>query len=99
MRRGELTAFVNRHHLLWEGAMAALAVGYLAVGFLGNEGNLPPPFLLGGFAVVFLTEFAVRCWDAPSRRRYIRGHWLDLVSCLPLIGGPRSIPILRLLRL
>ena len=79
--------------------MALLALVYLAVGFLEDEGDHLPPFLLGGLAVIFVSEFAARCWDAQSRRLYLRGHWLDLVSCIPLVGGFRSIRILRLLRL
>ena len=51
------------------------------------------------FAVIFLTEFSARCWDSPSRRHYLRSHWLDLGSCVPLVGGLRSVRILRLLRL
>jgi voltage-gated potassium channel len=79
--------------------MALLAAGYLVLGFMEDEGRQLPPFVLGAFAVIFLTEFAARCWDSESRLRYLRGHWLDLVSCIPLIGGFRSIRILRLLRL
>ena len=99
LTRGRLTAFVENHHTRWEVSMAILAAGYLAVGFLEDEGRSVPPFLLGAFAVVFLIEFAARCWDSSSRRGYLRGHWLDLVSCIPLVGGLRSVRILRLLRL
>lgn len=98
MRRGAITAFVDRHLLVWEGVMAALAVVYLALGVLSDDDRGPSavlPIALGG---VFIAEFAVRCWDAPSRLRYVREHWIDIVSCLPLIGGLRSIRLLRLLR-
>jgi len=97
--RGRLTSFVETHHTRWEVVMALLALLYLAVGFMEDEGRRLPPLLLGTLAVIFLTEFTARCWDAPSRRQYLRGHWLDLVSCIPLIGGFRSVRILRLLRL
>jgi len=79
--------------------MAALAAVYLGVGFSIDEGHGAPTFIIGALAVLFLTEFGVRWWDTPSRRLYLRGHWLDLVSCIPLVGGLRALRILRLLRL
>jgi voltage-gated potassium channel len=79
--------------------MAALAAVYLGVGFSIDEGHGAPTFIIGALAALFLTEFGVRWWDTPSRRLYLRGHWLDLVSCIPLVGGLRALRILRLLRL
>jgi voltage-gated potassium channel len=99
VRRGAITAFVERHLLVWEGVMAALAVVYLAVSPLTDENHGPSPLLLAVLAAVFVAEFTVRCWDAPSRHHYVRGHWMDIVSCLPMIGGLRSIRLLRVLRL
>jgi len=49
--------------------MAALAVGYLALAFLADQGSGAFPFLIGALAVIFLTEFFVRLWDSPSRGR------------------------------
>ena len=99
VRRGAITAFVARHQLVWDAGMAALAVVYLAVGVLTDESRGPSPAVLGVLSIVFLTEFVARCWDADSRRQYLRTHWMDLVSCLPMIGGLRAIRLLRLLRL
>jgi voltage-gated potassium channel len=99
MRRGQISAFIERHNTAWELSLAALAVVYLGVGSSIDEGRGAPTFIIGGLAVIFLTEFGVRFWDAPSRRLYLRGHWLDLVSCIPLVGGVRGLRILRLLRL
>src|SRR5258708_21436618 len=45
---------------------------------------------------VFLLEFSLRFYDSPSRLGYLKGHWLDLVSCIPVVG---SLRVLRLLRL
>jgi voltage-gated potassium channel len=97
--RGRLTAFVQRHDVAWEFGMAVLAVIYLAIGFLVDEGKGVSSFALGGLALVFFTEFSARLIDAPSRKLYLRQHWIDLVSCIPLVGGLRSIRILRLIRL
>jgi voltage-gated potassium channel len=79
--------------------MAGLAVVYLALSFTIDEGKGAPTLVVGALAALFLAEFSLRYWDAPSRRRYLRAHWLDLISCFPLVGGLRSIRILRLLRL
>jgi voltage-gated potassium channel len=79
--------------------MAALAVCYLALAFLTDQNRGPSFAALLFLAVVFLTEFSVRFADAPSRVLYLRQHWIDLVSCIPLVGGLRGLRLLRLLRL
>jgi voltage-gated potassium channel len=98
-RRGAVTAFVERHYVIWEGVMVALAVVYLALTFLSDESRTNVTPLVLTLGVIFLLEFTVRMLDAPSRYAYARRHWLDFVSCLPLIGGLRSLRLLRLLRL
>jgi voltage-gated potassium channel len=97
--RGRVDAFVRRHVVAWEGTMALLAMAYLAVDIYADGGNSTPVVVIAVFSGVFLGEFSVRLLDAPSRRGYLRHHWLDLVSSLPLVGGLRSIRLLRLLRL
>lgn len=99
MQRGQVSSFIEQHNTAWELSMAALAAVYLGVGFSIDEGHGVPTFIIGSLAVIFLAEFGIRLWDAPSRRLYLRGHWLDLVSCIPLVGGLRALRILRLLRL
>lgn len=79
--------------------MGALALAYLGLSFLVDNGDLVYPWLVGPIAVLFLVEFVARFLDAPSRLTYLRRHWLDLVSSLPFIGGLRSFRLLRLLRL
>jgi voltage-gated potassium channel len=100
LRRGDLTAFVARHQRVWEGTMAALAVGFLVTSFWNDDRPGPASIAAAvAFTVIFVAEFATRFLDAPSRSRYLRQHWLDLVSCIPLVGGLRSVRLLRLLRL
>jgi voltage-gated potassium channel len=79
--------------------MAVLAVCYLALAFLTDESRGPSLAALLVLAVIFLAEFTVRFADAPSRGLYFRRHWIDLVSCIPLVGGLRGLRLLRLLRL
>jgi len=97
--RGAITAWVDRHHLAWEASFAALALVYLVLGILVDEARGPSLVVIAVITAVFLAEFAVRCYDAASRRAYLREHWIDLVSAIPLIGGLRSVRVIRLVRL
>ena len=99
VRRGRLTAFVAAHQLAWDVAFGVLAVAYLGVGIAADSGSAPSDVLLAVLAAIFLAEFFARLWDAPSRYAYVRGHWIDFVSAIPLVGGLRSVRLLRLARL
>ncbi|HEV7679905.1 MAG TPA: ion channel [Candidatus Dormibacteraeota bacterium] len=98
-QRGTVSTFIEGHQWTWEGTMAVLAIAYLVLGFSVDSGTNVPDWALAVLAGVFVSEFAIRCWDAPSRYGYVRHHWLDLVSCIPLAGGLRGLRVLRLLRL
>ncbi len=80
--------------------MALLTIVYvlLAVRSDANAASVPPALLLGA-AGIFLIEFLVRLWDAPSRWVYVRGHWIDVLACVPLVGGFRVVRVLRVVRL
>ncbi len=99
-RRGLVTTFVAQHRRTWDSVMTTLAVVYVVVAVRNDDepGSVPPIDLLV-LSAIFLAEFAIRCWDAPSRRAYLRRHWVDVVSCIPLVGGLRAVRLLRLLRL
>jgi voltage-gated potassium channel len=99
-QRGRVTAFVSDHLAAWETAMAALSVAYLVLAVRADDAprSVPTAALLA-FSGVFLAEFMVRWADAPSRWRYFRAHWLDLLSCVPLVGGLRAVRLVRLVRL
>lgn len=100
IRRGHVTSFVARHQLAWDLAMAGLTVVYVALAFSEDTLSGPGRYVLWGLAVVFLAEFAARCYDAKDRVRYLYGHWLDLVTAIPVPGVPglRVIRLLRVLR-
>ena len=97
--RGSLGRFVEQHSLAWDLVFGALAVVYLVLGINADAGNTPSTVALAVLALIFLGEFAARLYDAPNRYVYVRHHWLDLVSAIPLVGGLRSLRLLRLLRL
>jgi len=43
--------------------------------------------------------FTSRLWAAESRQKYLRGHWIDLISCIPPVRWFRFFRLFRLLRL
>ncbi|HLQ14240.1 MAG TPA: ion transporter [Candidatus Eisenbacteria bacterium] len=96
--RGRVAAFVQRHALAWELVMAALTIVYVVVAFLQDQGSSGPVLLatqlLAGF---FVIEFSLRLYDSPSRRVYLRNHWLDIVTCIPVVGSFRVLRLVRLL--
>ncbi len=96
--RGWLTAFVKGHALAWELVSAALTVVYVVLAFLqdqGASGAVTPALLV--IASIFVIEFSLRLYDSPSRRTYVRHHWLDIVTCIPVIGSLRALRLVRLL--
>jgi len=91
------------HEVAWELAMAALAVVYVALGFVVDElpaGESPEiaaaELVLTG---IFVLEFGSRILAARSRLAYLKGHWIDVISLAPPIRGARVLRLLRLLRL
>ena len=101
LKRGTITRFVEEHEVPWEIGMGALTAVYVVIAFMEDE--LVPGFntmtgVVLVIALAFLIEFSVRFLDSPSRLHYLRGHWLDLVTCIPLIGALRVLRFARLLR-
>jgi hypothetical protein len=94
--RGRLTAFVKRHELAWDLVMGFLTVVYVVLAFQEDSGT--GQYAIWSLAGVFLIEFGSRCFDSPNRLRYLRSHWLDLITAVPVPGIP-SLRIIRLLRL
>jgi voltage-gated potassium channel len=95
-------AFVD-HEVAWELVMAALAVTYVAVGFVLDEAPAAARSGLEitelGLTVVFVLEFSIRLLAAHERGRYLRGHWIDVIALVPPVRGARVLRLLRLLRL
>ncbi len=93
---GRLTAFVEAHTRAWEAGCGVMALGFLATAFANDQNpSRLTTVLVATFTVLFLAEFSARCWDAPSRWHYARAHWLDVVSCVPVVGGLRAVRLLR----
>lgn len=101
--RDRFNAFVARHEVAWELAMAAFAVVYVAVGFAldAAEPELHPALLAieTALTAIFVAEFVSRFTAAYDRRAYLRGHWIDLVALIPVARGVRIFRLVRLFRL
>ena len=98
--RDRFNAFVERHEVAWELAMASLAIVYVAVGFAIDEPGAPSwlPALDVAITVIFLAEFVVRIGASRNRGRYLRDHFIDLVALIPLARALRVLRLLRLVR-
>jgi voltage-gated potassium channel len=94
---GRISAFVKRHALAWELSTAALTVAYVVLAFFQDKGSSGP--VTTGVVVLagaFFLEFTLRLYDAPSRKSYLRQHWLDIVTCIPVVGPFRALRLVRL---
>jgi voltage-gated potassium channel len=101
LRKGELTHFVRRHEMAWDLVMGVLTVVYVALAFSEDSASGPEGYAIWALAVLFLLEFSARCYDSTDRWAYLRSHWLDLITAVPIPGvaGLRALRLLRLLRL
>jgi voltage-gated potassium channel len=103
--RARVNKFVKDHELPWETAMATLTLVYVIVAFADDRSTGAASLITTisvttiALSVVFLAEFAVRLWASQSRVAYLRGHWLDLVTCIPAVGPLRLLRLLRLVGL
>jgi voltage-gated potassium channel len=92
-------AFVERHEVAWELGMAGLALLFVMVGLVEDDPTGLTAAVDAAITAVFLAEFLSRLVAAPSRRAYVRAHWIDLVALVPAVRGARLFRLLRLLRL
>jgi voltage-gated potassium channel len=79
--------------------MAILTIVYVVLGFFQDPRLLnAADYAVWALSGLFFSEFLLRCLDDLSPRRYLRDHWIDLVTCLPAVGPLRLLRLLRLLR-
>jgi voltage-gated potassium channel len=96
LTRGRVTAFVERHSVAWELGNAAITVVYVVLAFQQDQGTAGLVSGVLAISGIFLLEFSLRFYDSPSRLNYLKRHWLDLVSCIPVVGSLRALRLLRL---
>jgi voltage-gated potassium channel len=99
-----INGITSRHGLAWDIGMALLALVYVLLGVFEDhprgvltEAHLAPLEVL--ITLAFCAEFALRFYAAPSRRGYMRGHWIDLLALLPAIRMLRFLRFGRLVYL
>src|SRR5215204_1346015 len=101
--RARYRTFVARHEVAWELSFGALAAVFVALAFVpvtpGSAADQTLFALEWLITALFIAEFATRLWAAESRPGYLRGHWVDLVSCIPPVRWARFFRLFRLLRL
>lgn len=99
--RRRIHEFVRRHEAAWEVTMGALAVLYVGLGVLLDDGFVSPPLTVVDPAItaVFFTEYVGRLWAAPDRRRHFWAHLPDLIALVPSVRGLRIVRLVRLVRL
>jgi voltage-gated potassium channel len=101
--RDRYNAFIERHDIAWELVMGALAIAYLAVGFMSDDATGATARTLSvietGITAIFVAEFATRIAAAYDRPAYLKGHWIDLLALIPAVRQFRLLRLLRLLRL
>lgn len=92
-----INGFFERYEVPWEIFMMSLAVVFVVIGFIPES-----PFLTHlnlSITAFFILEFSVRFFAAPSKRGYVRGHWIDLLALIPAIRFFRLLRVARVLRL
>jgi voltage-gated potassium channel len=83
----------------WQLVMLVLCVYVLAAMFVGVAMKLPGEvqhlldMIDAIVCFVFLADFFVHLWIAPSKLGYLKWGWIDLISSIP------SVPVLRVGRL
>jgi voltage-gated potassium channel len=93
-RRDAFNRWFVRHEIAWELAMAALAIVYVALGFIVDDAKAAQPEIEAAELIltgVFAVEFGSRILAARSRLDYFRGHWIDLVALVPPIRVARAL--------
>jgi voltage-gated potassium channel len=85
--------FVAHHEVAWELTFGVLAAVFVALAFVpvapGSSADQVLYAVEWLITAVFIAEFSSRLWAAESRRDYLRGHWIDLVSCIPPVRWAR----------
>ena len=81
--------------------MAVLALLYVGLGLEEERSNpvisLPTiEVILNVITAIFVTEFVVRIYGAPSRWRYLKRHWIDILAVLPSLRYLRVLGLARL---
>jgi len=101
--RKKVDAFINHRYT----DLAIVLLILLSVALLVIETVLPEtnryfePVETSGHVLtcLFIVELSIRFFAIPSRRRFFRIYWLDILAVMPVMRSFRILRIIRLLRL
>ncbi len=107
--KNRLTLFVSKHDLAWTLVMTFLAIIFIVLSVWDDQANSlgddALQAILYAITGIFVVEFGLRFYAAPSRWTYLKYHWIDLLAVLPsarflrILGLARLTIALRLLRM
>jgi voltage-gated potassium channel len=103
--RKSINRFFERWEAPWEIFMIALALAFVAIGFLPEWTDLSARSMDSlatidiAITVFFILEFVVRFSASYSRSRYLKSHWLDLLAIIPLVRWIRVARLVRIIRI
>lgn len=97
----------NKHYSvsIWQYSMLAISVLALALlavqSFFILSNNISETLYVVDTVIctVFLFDFCIQLARAPSRRRYLKWGWLDLVSSIPMLPALRIARLARIARI
>jgi hypothetical protein len=96
-------AFIARHALRWDVALAALAVGFVAFGAAGERlgGSVGSLLFTGQWMLTFLfvAEYGTRLAADTDRRAFVIGHPAELIALIPQLRALRVLALVRYLGL
>jgi hypothetical protein len=96
-------AFIARHALRWDVAMAALAVLFVAFGAAGERlgGSVGGVLFTGQWVLtfIFVAEYGTRLAADTDRRAFVIGHPAELIALIPQLRVLRVLALVRYLGL
>ncbi|MBW1809110.1 MAG: NAD-binding protein [Deltaproteobacteria bacterium] len=101
--RKEIDAFINHRYT----DLSIVSLILFSVALLVVETILPEtskyflPVETTGYVLtgIFIVELGVRFYAIPSRRRFLRIYWIDIIAVMPIMRSFRILRVVRLLRL
>lgn len=101
--RDRYNEFIAEHAVEWELTFAALAIVYVAVGFLAEDAGPGTRQAIevveAALTTAFVLEFVTRFLASRNRVHYFVTHLIDIVALLPTARGLRVFRLIRLLRM
>jgi voltage-gated potassium channel len=100
--RVRVNGLIENHAFRWELVFAVLAIAFVGLDLAFDQATGAMASFVDSveltLTLIFIFEFSLRLWAAPSRSRHLRRHWIDAVSLVPPVRALRLLRLLRLVR-